>query len=103
MAREELQLVLGAEAAADVAPVGAPVPTKGRSLGTSRLTAAERAELAKLEANPKVRRLRVLRPQTRGDCKDGSANFPGRQLEELADTCSLDVADRGRQDLAVVG
>jgi hypothetical protein len=68
----------------------------------------------------------VARPWTRGDCKDGprpcpwvscvhhlafdvtprggiTENFPGLELEDLPDTCSLDVADRGHHTLEEVG
>lgn len=68
-----------------------------------------------------------LRPKTRGDCVDGLRpcpfvscrhhlyidvsektgnirfNFPGRELEELPATCSLDVADMGEHDRVIIG
>jgi hypothetical protein len=72
-------------------------------------------------------RLRVIRPQTRGDCANGprpcgfvscrynlyldvnprtgslKLNFPGVELDELAETCALDVADRGGVTLDEAG
>lgn len=67
----------------------------------------------------------VVRPVTRGDCADGERpcpfvscrhhlyldelvgslklNFPDIEPDELAETCSLDVADRGGASLEVVG
>lgn len=144
---------------------------KARSLGTAPLSRRARAELAALDRDRTVRRLRVLQPRTRGDCKGGprpcpwvscsmhlafdvmpesgalKENFPGIRRLELAEpwprkpkmvwvkprrggargryeyltfagpprqhevydlalleeTCALDVADRGRHDLARVG
>ena len=67
------------------------------------------------------------RPQTRGDCVNGPRpcpwvgcrhhlaldvhpstgnikhNFPGVELEDMAETCALDVADRGEVTLQVAG
>jgi len=66
------------------------------------------------------------RPRTRGECADGprpcpwvscrqnlylevsdtgtvKMNFPGLEIEELAETCALDVADRGGLSLEDVG
>jgi hypothetical protein len=87
----------------------------------------------KREAEPLFdRMLPVLqeRPKTRGDCVNGPRpcpwvgcrhhlyvdvkegpdgrqflrmNFPGIALEDLKETCSLDVADRGKHTLEVVG
>lgn len=68
----------------------------------------------------------VARPWTRGDCVDGprpcpwvscmhhlafdvtprggiTENFPDVELEDLPDTCALDVADRGPHTLGEVG
>lgn len=68
----------------------------------------------------------VERPRTRGDCIDGprpcpfvscvhhlyldvspagsiKLNFPAREVDELTETCSLDVADRGGVTLEQVG
>lgn len=71
--------------------------------------------------------LDAARPITRGDCRgaqrpcpfvgcrhhlyldvnpvNGSIriNFPDREIEDLADTCSLDVADRGAATLEATG
>lgn len=71
--------------------------------------------------------LDALRPKTRADCEDaprpcpfagckyhlfievnprtGSVkeNFPGKDLDEIGDTCSLDVADRGGVTLEEIG
>lgn len=68
-----------------------------------------------------------VRPRTRGECVDGErpcpwvsckhhlyldvkpdlgsiiVNFPDLEFDQLADTCSLDVADRGGETLEVVG
>ena len=65
------------------------------------------------------------RPRTRGDCVDGlrpcpwgcrhsllidvtpsgsiKINSPDLELEEMKDTCALDVADRGEQTLETIG
>lgn len=86
-----------------------------------RMTAAEKAEMAALERPVGFR----SRPVHRGDCKPGEGgpyeqrpcafvsckfhlavdlgpggkrvrlNFPGMELEEMPETCALDVADRG--------
>lgn len=69
----------------------------------------------------------VERPKTRGDCVDGprpcpfagcryhlaldvhprtgsiTLNAPGVEIEDMAETCALDVADRGRHRLISVG
>ena len=68
----------------------------------------------------------VERPKTRGECVDGPRpcpwvscrhhlfldvkdgkfiryNFPGRELDDLAETCALDVADKGKHTLEQVG
>jgi hypothetical protein len=116
--------VVAEVAAAEGAPE--PLSLRPRSFGTNRLTVRERAESAELEAHPVVKRLRVLRPQTRGDCKGGmrpcpwvsctmhlaydvlpsgalKENFPARKLEELEETCAVDVADQGPQYLERIG
>ena len=82
------------------------------------LTLAERAE-------KKVRR-RYRRPRTRGECADGPRpcpfalcryhlfvdvtgagsllmNHPGKEIDQLEESCALDVADRGGQSLEAVG
>lgn len=74
-------------------------------------------ELAELDA---------ARPRTRGECEDGmrpcpfvacrynlfcdttdagslTFNFPGVEPEDLAESCALDVADRGEHTLETVG
>jgi hypothetical protein len=66
------------------------------------------------------------RPRTRGECANGPRpcpwvscrhhlfldvkegryvrlNFPGKELEDLAETCALDVADKGKHTLEQVG
>ena len=99
-----------------------PFP-KPKSLGNGPLTLEERAE------GKRVRRLHVLqpRPRTRGECigkprpcgfvscrfnlfldfnpRTGSVklNFPGAEIDELPETCALDVADRGGHTLEQVG
>lgn len=125
MARAALAVVLEV-AAADGVPATA-LARKGKSSGTAPISRAGREELSELEASRKVKRLRAQRPRTRGDCKDGPRpcpwvscsmhlaydlmpesvavkdNFPGLELEHLKETCALDVADKGPQDLEFIG
>ena len=79
------------------------------------------SEAAKFE-----REAREARPKTRGNCCNGprpcpwvsckfnlyldvteagsiKLNFPGKELEELSETCALDVADRGGATLEATG
>lgn len=91
----------------------------------SRLPKSERRVLALL--TPKLTPEEVaLRPRTRGDCEDGlrpcpfvgckhhlfldvngsgnlTLNFPDLEPEQLAESCSLDVADQDGETLEVVG
>lgn len=97
---------------------------KPRTLKTRQLVAE-----VKREAEPLLDATltpEVERPKTRGDCVDGPRpcpwvscrhhlfldvkdgkfiryNFPGRDLDELSETCALDVADRGKHTLEQVG
>jgi|SRR6185436_16409959 len=97
---------------------------KPRTLKTRQLVA-----LVKREAEPLLDAMLtpdIARPKTRGDCVNGPRpcpwvscrhhlyldvkegryireNFPGRDLAELEETCSLDVADKGKHPLEKVG
>ncbi|MEK9722413.1 MAG: sigma factor-like helix-turn-helix DNA-binding protein [Rhodospirillaceae bacterium] len=88
------------------------------------VTEAERVELAQYRDPPSY-----WRPTTRGDCLPGGRNcarpcpyvscrhhlaleatrrglldvFPDMELDDLPETCSLDVADRGPQTLEDIG
>lgn len=89
-----------------------------------------RAKVVNPKRGPKPRRSRypldVARPKTRGDCQGGvrpcafvsckfhlyldvdrkgsiRLNFPHLEVDELTDTCALDVADRGGVILEDVG
>jgi hypothetical protein len=92
---------------------------RARTIAADRLSRAERAALVPYPED-------VERPRTRGECAGGPRpcpfvscshhlyldvtyaggikfNFPGIELEELADTCSLDLADQGGLTLEQVG
>ena len=114
-------------------------PNRPTSLGSTPLSKAERAELIALEAELQLAGVDTRRPRQLSECPPGStpcrfascrhslllevlptrtgatvvkANFPGVDVEELAETCSLRVArrfalraksfPRARRDLQVV-
>lgn len=102
---------------------------KGRKgLRRSKTLAARRLSREELrEAEEVIRRVEDLRPQDRGACKSGprpcpwvsckfhlyldvnpetgsiKLNFPDLEVWEMAETCALDVADRGGITLEEVG
>lgn len=102
-----------------------PLP-RGVSLDPRRLTSDEREAKGKIE--PDIAALLRARPRLRSDCQPGGdgpwsarpcpfalckhhlyvdvrlagalrLNFPGMDLEQLRDTCALDVADRGESEV----
>jgi hypothetical protein len=97
----------------------APVIGKAKSTRQNKLRADLKTEV-------KVRRLQIVRPVTRADCRNvprpcpfvschrhlayditdsGSlkTNFPGVALEDMEETCADDVADQGPQTLVRLG
>jgi hypothetical protein len=106
-----------AEVIDDTEPESCPRP---RTVAADqRLSRAERAAFVSYPEG-------VERPRTRGECTGGPSpcpfvsckhhlyidvnrfgglkfNFPGIELEEMAETCALDVADRGGATLEEVG
>ncbi len=101
---------------ADEERPGPLLPARAPTGSPRRLTLAEEAELA---AEPVLEH--VERPRTRGDCQEGprpcpfvgcryhlflhvsektgalKLAFPGLEVEDLGESCALDVADRGEQ------
>ena len=101
---------------------------RGISFGLQALARDARAEVLDAEELALMRELEQTRPQTRGDCAEGARPcpfiscryhlylevteagsvrfpFPGLELDELKETCALDVADRGEntlEDLALL-
>lgn len=97
-------------------------PRRSKTLTTRRLTKDEVREAEELRAA-----LDHLRPRNRTDCKEGQRpcpyvsckfhlyldvhpetgsiklNFPDLEVWEMAETCALDVADRGGTTLEEVG
>jgi Sigma-70, region 4 len=97
-------------------------PTESKTFVARDLTPVEMANGRELEIPPGA-----VRPKTRGDCADGprpcpwvrcryhlyvdvdpktgamTMNFPGVDLDELPETCALDVADRGGAILEEIG
>lgn len=93
---------------------------------TSRLSARKEREIGKL-LYPLDEHDDIERPMVRGDCKGGARpcpwvsckyhlyldvkpktgsitlNFPGKDVDEIPETCALDIADRGGEILEVVG
>jgi hypothetical protein len=99
---------------------------KPKSLGVAPLTRRERAEKEAIDADPELLTMLAARPKTRGECVDGprpcpwascryhlgfditdrgavQRRFPHLELEELRETCALDVADRGGVTLEEIG
>lgn len=104
---------------------------RGRTLSRKQMTRDLRRRLREGIVDPEEQNLRQeleqARPQTRADCVNGprpcvfvsckyhlyldvnprtgsvKLNFPDKELWELADTCALDVADRGGITLEEVG
>lgn len=104
--------------------------TRGRTLSRKQMTRDLRRQMRE-GGDPEEQELRTQlesqRPRTRADCADGARpclfvackyhlyldvnprtgsvklNFPDKELWELADTCALDVADRGGTTLEEVG
>lgn len=97
-------------------------PARKRTLSVKRTSKTELRRLAVLYPDDGSA---DLRPRTRSECADTARpcpwagcryhlavdvqhngglteNFPGAELEELLDTCALDVADRGGQTLEQV-
>jgi hypothetical protein len=99
---------------------------KPKSLGLEPLTAAERAEKERIDADPELLADLAARPRRRSECADGprpcpwascryhlgfditdrgavQQRFPHLRLSQLRETCALDVADRGGVTLEEVG
>jgi hypothetical protein len=104
---------------------------RGKTLSRKQMTRDLRRQLKEGTADPEEQSLRTeleqLRPATRAHCVDGprpclfvsckhhlyldvnpktgsvKLNFPDKELWELAETCALDVADRGGITLEEVG
>jgi hypothetical protein len=104
---------------------------RGRTLSRKQMTRELRRQMREGTADPEEKELReeleANRPKSRADCVDaprpcmfvsckyhlyldvnprtGSVklNFPDKELWELAETCALDVADRGGITLEEVG
>lgn len=117
--------------AAEEAPVPpSPETEPARRTHTKRAktVALDRLPKRKLEMfyEPVDEELYIDRPKTRGDCQDGERpcpyvsckyhlyldvtdrgsltyNFPNKEVDELKETCALDVADRGGATLNDVG
>ena len=113
----------GAEAAED--------RVRGHTLSRKQMTRELRRQLREGTVDPEEQALRAelekMRPRTRADCERGprpclfvsckhhlyldvnprsgsvKLNFPDKELWELAETCALDVADRGGITLEEVG
>ena len=102
------------------------LPKRAKTEARKRMA---RLVLEEYERDPELRRLvneaRLARPKIRAQCADGprpcpwvscrwhlayditpagslKENFPGRELDEMPETCSLDVADRGGLTLEAV-
>lgn len=89
--------------------------------------AQDRIDLAEFMQSAEYREFLANRPTTRGQCRGGERpcpyiscehhfyldvdpktgtikiNFPGKDLDDLEETCELDVSERGEQALEVVG
>jgi hypothetical protein len=104
---------------------------RGRTLSRKQMTRELRRQQREGIVDPEEKELRELleatRPRTRADCVDGprpclfvsckyhlyldvnprtgsvKLNFPDKELWELAETCALDVADKGGITLEEVG
>lgn len=99
---------------------------KPHSLGLAPLTAAERAEKERIDADPGMLAMLAARPRLRSECANGPRpcpwaacryhlgfditergaalrRFPHLELWELRETCALDVADRGGVTLEEIG
>ncbi len=104
---------------------------RGHTLSRKQMTRELRRQLREGVVDPEEQKLRGelerMRPRTRADCEGGARpclfvsckhhlyldvnprsgsvklNFPDKELWELAETCALDVADRGGVTLEEVG
>ena len=104
---------------------------RGRTLSRKQMTRELRRQMREGAADPEDKELRVeleeARPKTRSECVTGprpclyvsckyhlyldvnpetgsvKLNFPDKEIWELAETCALDVADRGGITLEEVG
>lgn len=104
---------------------------RGRTMSRKQMTRDLRKQMKEGPADPEEEGLRTdlegLRPKARADCVDGprpcifvsckyhlyldvnprtgsvKVNFPDKELWELPETCSLDVADKGGITLEEVG
>lgn len=109
----------GQEPALFANDVDEPLPTLNRCHGRSKTLPNTRLSRAEVRAGRLIVYPDVDRPRTRGDCEGGARpcpfvscryhlfldvdqvsgavklNFPEREPDELAETCALDVADRG--------
>jgi hypothetical protein len=126
----EIPATVTAEAAPDLGDLGDD-RIRGKTLSRKQMTRDLRRQMREGNADPDEQALRsdleALRPKTRAECveaarpclfvsckyhlyldvnpRTGSVklNFPDKELWELAETCALDVADKGGITLEEVG
>jgi hypothetical protein len=109
-----------------LAVVGSAHTRSSRTIAPKRLSTEERAVAASIDADRDLALAQRLRPKTRGECLDGprpcpyvscwhhmyldvepsgglKLNYPDKDPADMADSCSLDLADRGGMTLEGVG
>jgi len=131
-AEEQAQPEVPATALAEAAPdLDADERVRGRTLSRKQMTRELRRQMREGTVDPEEQALRAdlesIRPKSRADRAEGprpcmfvsckyhlyldvnprtgsvKLNFPDKEIWELAETCALDVADRGGITLEEVG